>query len=36
MEVKNETVCGRPLAECLRIIEDFHGWKAPGLVLGLF
>jgi formylmethanofuran dehydrogenase subunit E len=29
-------VCGRPLGECLRIIEDFHGWKAPGLVLGLF
>lgn len=29
-------VCGRPLAECLRVIEDFHGWKAPGLVLGLF
>lgn len=32
----NAIVCGRPLAECLRIIEDFHGWKAPGLVLGLF
>jgi formylmethanofuran dehydrogenase subunit E len=29
-------VCGRPLAECLQIIERFHGWKAPGLVLGLF
>ena len=28
-------VCGRPLSRCLRIIEDFHGWKAPGLVLGL-
>jgi len=36
MEVKNKTVCGRPLAGCLRIIETFHGWKAPGLVLGLF
>ncbi len=29
-------VCGRPLVECLQIIERFHGWKAPGLVLGLF
>ena len=33
---KKEIVCGRPLAECLKTIEDFHGWKAPGLVLGLF
>jgi len=30
------TICGRPLAECLQIIERFHGWKAPGLLLGLF
>ncbi len=29
-------VCGRPLSRCLQIIEAFHGWKAPGLVLGLF
>jgi formylmethanofuran dehydrogenase subunit E len=29
-------VCGRPLSRCLQLIEDFHGWKAPGLVLGLF
>ncbi len=29
-------VCGRPLAACLQIIERFHGWQAPGLVLGLF
>ena len=29
-------VCGKPLAECLRIIEDFHGWKAPGLIIGMF
>ena len=28
--------CGRPLSAGLRVIEDFHGWKAPGLVLGLF
>lgn len=32
----NPLVCGKPLEECLRIIEQFHGWKAPGLVLGLF
>jgi len=29
-------VCGRPLGECLSLIEAFHSWKAPGLVLGLF
>ena len=23
-----ETACGRPLTECLKTIEDFHGWKA--------
>ena len=31
-----QQLCGRDLTECLRIIEKFHGWKAPGLVLGLF
>jgi formylmethanofuran dehydrogenase subunit E len=24
------------MEECLRIIENFHGFKAPGLVLGIF
>ena len=24
------------MEECLNLIERFHGWKAPGLVLGLF
>jgi formylmethanofuran dehydrogenase subunit E len=28
--------CGRPLSECLDMISAFHGWQAPGLVLGLF
>jgi formylmethanofuran dehydrogenase subunit E len=28
--------CGKTLDTCLRIIETFHGWKAPGLVLGLW
>jgi formylmethanofuran dehydrogenase subunit E len=36
VDFKHSVVCGRPLDECLRIIENFHGWKAPGLVLGLF
>ncbi|CAB5123388.1 Molybdopterin biosynthesis protein MoeA [Olavius algarvensis associated proteobacterium Delta 3] len=32
----DQRVCGRPLGDCLEIIERFHGWQAPGLVLGLF
>lgn len=32
----NIITCGKPLDACLGIIESFHGWKAPGLVLGLF
>jgi formylmethanofuran dehydrogenase subunit E len=35
-ESSGTNVCGRPLVECLQTIERFHGWKAPGLVLGLF
>lgn len=35
-EPSNIITCGKPLDACLRIIENFHGWKAPGLVLGLF
>ena len=31
-----QQLCGRDLTQCLRMIENFHGWKAPGLVLGLF
>jgi formylmethanofuran dehydrogenase subunit E len=31
-----QQLCGRDLTEGLRMIERFHGWKAPGLVLGLF
>jgi formylmethanofuran dehydrogenase subunit E len=33
---KNIIVCGSPIQKCLHTIEDFHGWIAPGLVLGLF
>jgi formylmethanofuran dehydrogenase subunit E len=38
MSISNQQqiVCGRPLDECLQIIEGFHNWMAPGLVLGLF
>ena len=31
----NSLMCGRSLEDCLRTIEQFHNWKAPGLVLGL-
>lgn len=29
-------VCGRDLNACLHTIEQFHGWKAPGLAVGMF
>jgi formylmethanofuran dehydrogenase subunit E len=29
-------VCGRQLDDCLRMVEDFHGFKAPGVVIGIF
>jgi len=29
-------LCGRPFKECLKDIERFHGFLAPGLVLGVF
>ncbi|MBW2597236.1 MAG: formylmethanofuran dehydrogenase subunit E family protein [Deltaproteobacteria bacterium] len=36
ISIMESQICGRPLSECLRRIEEFHGFKAPGLVLGLF
>ncbi|MDF1591979.1 MAG: formylmethanofuran dehydrogenase subunit E family protein [Desulfobacterales bacterium] len=30
------TICGRSPQEFLDAIENFHGWKAPGIVLGGF
>lgn len=30
------TLCGQPLEACLETIRRFHGWEAPGLLLGLF
>ncbi len=35
-EITEKKVCGLTLNECLRTIEAFHGWKAPGLVIGMF
>ena len=29
-------LCGQPLEACLETIRRFHGWEAPGLLLGLF
>jgi formylmethanofuran dehydrogenase subunit E len=31
-----QAVCGKSVGECLRIIEQFHGWRAPGLLLGMY
>ncbi len=30
------TLCGQPLDSYLRALEDFHGWRAPGAVIGGF
>ncbi|MEW6670743.1 MAG: formylmethanofuran dehydrogenase subunit E family protein [Thermodesulfobacteriota bacterium] len=30
------TICGRSPQDFLNAIESFHGWKAPGIVLGGF
>ena len=35
-ELSGTMVCGKPLEDFLSSIENFHGWKAPGLVLGGF
>jgi formylmethanofuran dehydrogenase subunit E len=29
-------ICGRSIEEFLEIVEKFHGWKAPALVIGGF
>jgi formylmethanofuran dehydrogenase subunit E len=28
------TVCRKPVEEYIKIIEKFHGWAAPGVVIG--
>jgi formylmethanofuran dehydrogenase subunit E len=30
------TLCGRPLEHYLVALEEFHGWRAPGAVIGGF
>ncbi len=34
--MSDKNVCGRSLEDFLDTIEKFHGWKAPGLVIGGF
>ena len=34
--MSKRSVCGKTIEECLNTIQQFHGWKAPGLVVGLF
>lgn len=34
--ISRQTICGRSQEDFLAAIESFHGWKAPGLVLGGF
>ncbi len=29
-------ICGKPLEDFLQIVEQFHGWKAPALLIGGF
>jgi formylmethanofuran dehydrogenase subunit E len=33
---KQLTVCGQPYEDFLNTIEKFHGWRAPGVVIGGF
>ena len=33
---KQLTICGRPYEDFLNTIEKFHGWRAPGVVIGGF
>lgn len=36
LSIPSLSVCGLPLEDCLRRVEDFHGCRSPGIVLGLF
>ena len=29
-------ICGKPLEDFLQVVEQFHGWKAPALLIGGF
>ena len=33
-ETARTTVCGKSISDFLSTIQSFHGWKAPGIVLG--
>jgi formylmethanofuran dehydrogenase subunit E len=35
-ELPRKKICGRSLQDVLNTIESFHGWTAPGIVLGGF
>ncbi len=34
--MEKETICGRTLENFIKTIEKFHGWAAPGVVIGGF
>ncbi len=34
--MEKETICGRTLEDFIKTIEKFHGWAAPGVVIGGF
>lgn len=34
--MSGKKVCGRPLKKFLEEVEKFHGWKAPGILIGGF
>jgi len=34
--VSGKKICGRPLKQFLEEVEKFHGWKAPGILIGGF
>ena len=34
--VDQVTICGKPLGDFLHMVEQFHGWKAPALLIGGF
>jgi formylmethanofuran dehydrogenase subunit E len=36
VDATDKTLCGRNIETVLEVIEQFHGWTAPGLLLGVF
>ncbi|MDP2645549.1 MAG: FmdE family protein [Desulfobacterales bacterium] len=35
-QTTEQLVCGKKIATVLELIQQFHGWTAPGLLLGVF